>query len=227
MFLSQSTASNFWVIGVNILYAIKCQSANLISISRGILAILVLLARMGLFGLPSVGHFTFWCTLAGALSDKLDGYLARELGITSRLGEWLDRSIDKLYFATVFLFIWISMVSTILLQPNLAIMVVLMLLVPISIIELFLFSLGIIGSKNNWPIKSAQSGKWKMVFECIAGCWWSLFNDLNPCGFSTSSNYFLWPMILFLAIGNILAAMSLIRYTRLYWPLFQNQYPGK
>jgi CDP-diacylglycerol---glycerol-3-phosphate 3-phosphatidyltransferase len=38
--------------------------------------------------------------IAAALTDTLDGYLARRLGITTRLGEFLDPVADKLMVAT-------------------------------------------------------------------------------------------------------------------------------
>lgn len=46
-------------------------------------------------GLLSRGIFLF----AGALSDVLDGWLARQLGVTSKAGAWLDPLFDKIFVA--------------------------------------------------------------------------------------------------------------------------------
>ncbi|MGI9228378.1 MAG: CDP-diacylglycerol--glycerol-3-phosphate 3-phosphatidyltransferase, partial [Gammaproteobacteria bacterium] len=59
------------------------------------------------FYLPVVWHYQVACLIftIAALTDLLDGYLARRLGQTSRLGAFLDPVADKLMVAVVLVFL--------------------------------------------------------------------------------------------------------------------------
>jgi cardiolipin synthase len=56
-------------------------------------------------------HLTVWIFLAAAVSDGLDGYLAKRFGWTSRLGRILDPLADKLLLVSLFLMTtWLGLV---------------------------------------------------------------------------------------------------------------------
>lgn len=239
MFFQMDTSRGIWLrkkLGLLWLtwQLLKPHLANLVSYLRASLAVIVMASRLtALVGLNSflgyffIGPFTFWGTVIGGAADALDGIIARHFRITSRYGEWLDRTIDKFYFATNYAFVWVSIIDQSFRDPSVGIVIILLFLLPLTALEITLFYLGYIGRKNGWPVKSAKSGKWKMVVESTGGCWWSLFREIGPFGHTLSSSYFIWPMIAFLLAANILAALSLHRYIMLYWPSYNDYWKQK
>jgi cardiolipin synthase (CMP-forming) len=75
---------------------------NLVSLLRLLLSPIV--AWMILSRHPA----TFGVFLAGALSDAVDGMLARALGVTSALGTYLDPLADKVFVTVVTATLWYS-----------------------------------------------------------------------------------------------------------------------
>ena len=71
--------------------------ANLLTISRMVLVPIVALCM--LYGHPGWALATF---LVAALTDLLDGLIARWIGQQTTLGAWLDPMADKLLLLTVF-----------------------------------------------------------------------------------------------------------------------------
>jgi phosphatidylglycerophosphate synthase len=78
-------------------FAIRSQAANLLSASRFALAIAWLLAfGAGYTGAAVLGTIA----IAGAISDLLDGRVARKMGIVGGIGRWLDSIADIVFVLT-------------------------------------------------------------------------------------------------------------------------------
>ena len=75
----------------------RAQVANLLSASRLLLAMAWLLAfETGYTGAAVLGSIA----IAGAISDLLDGRIARRLGIAGGVGRWLDAIADIVFVLT-------------------------------------------------------------------------------------------------------------------------------
>jgi CDP-diacylglycerol--glycerol-3-phosphate 3-phosphatidyltransferase len=75
----------------------RAQTANLLSASRVILAIAWLFAfEAGYTGAAVLGSIA----IAGAISDLLDGRIARKMGIAGGVGRWLDSVADIIFVLT-------------------------------------------------------------------------------------------------------------------------------
>jgi len=78
-------------------FAMRAQAANLLSASRLLLAIGWLLAfEAGYTGAAVLGSIA----IAGAISDLLDGRVARSMGIVGGVGRWLDSIADIIFVLT-------------------------------------------------------------------------------------------------------------------------------
>jgi len=78
-------------------FAMRAQAANLLSASRVVLAIGWLLAfEAGYTGAAMLGSIA----IAGAISDLLDGRVARRMGIAGGVGRWLDSIADIIFVLT-------------------------------------------------------------------------------------------------------------------------------
>lgn len=53
-------------------------------------------------------HAAVWVMLAVSITDVVDGFLARKLGASSRLGEVLDPIADKILVSGSFLTLWLT-----------------------------------------------------------------------------------------------------------------------
>ena len=126
----------------------------------------------------------FILVLLSALSDLLDGWLARRNEITSEIGGLLDRLSDKAFICpTIFIIIWrywpvddIGMFSKLITEGIVAVVI---------FFEVLLILSGIWGFFHGFTVTSNQFGKKKMVFESIAVISFFLFlcinryNDIN------------------------------------------------
>ena len=78
-------------------FAMRAQAANLLSASRIVLALAWLLAfEAGHTGAAVLGSIA----IAGAISDLLDGHVARRMGIAGGVGRWLDSVADIIFVLT-------------------------------------------------------------------------------------------------------------------------------
>ena len=99
---------------------------NLLTFSR----IVMIPVFVGLFYLPGSwsNHLAAVVFLAAALTDWLDGYLARRMGLVSALGEFLDPVADKLMVATALVLlvaadpsVWIAISATVIIGREITI----------------------------------------------------------------------------------------------------------
>jgi CDP-diacylglycerol--glycerol-3-phosphate 3-phosphatidyltransferase len=131
---------------------------NILTTSRFFLA-LVLFTLIGLHeSLPGVW---LWCLVVfaiAAVTDYLDGYLARKQGLTSTLGRNLDPLVDKVLICGAFTFLLV--VPGVGLAPWMVVVVVARELI-ITSLRGFLESQGVVFGAD-------RLGKIKMALQCAA-----------------------------------------------------------
>lgn len=129
-----------------------------------------------------------------ALTDKLDGYLARKLNQVTQLGEVLDPMVDKALI--VFTIISIIMVYPGLLLPVLAILVC----------EISVSWLAFRATHRSMDVSVTKFGKVKMFYQCVAIAF--LFLPIN-----TDFNFQYWAIV-------IAAAMNIVSLWLYVWVLY-------
>jgi CDP-diacylglycerol--glycerol-3-phosphate 3-phosphatidyltransferase len=140
--------------------------------------------------------------LAG-ITDTLDGYFARKLGLTSRLGAFLDPVADKLIVAAALVLIvsadprwYIAIMATVIIGREIA----------VSALREWMAEIGARGR-----IKVSMLGKYKTIMQ-ITGLSMMLFRH-NLLGIPI---YKLG--LLLTAVAAVLTLWSMILYLRLAWP---------
>lgn len=80
---------------------------NQITLARLVLAVvfvvLLSLFQAGAPAAPAIAHAAFWVFLVAALTDVLDGYLARRWGQVTSFGRIVDPFVDKVIVCSAFL----------------------------------------------------------------------------------------------------------------------------
>ena len=157
-----------------------------------------------LLSLPFNGTGLLAAALFGlaALSDWLDGYLARHLGQTSRFGAFLDPVADKLVVATALVMLvtihpvpWFALPAAVILCREIA----------VSALREWMAE---IGSRSGVAVSLA--GKTKMVLQFIAILLF-LLADRN-------GGLLLVPAYLFLYAAVIMTFWSMVHYLAAAWP---------
>lgn len=189
--------------------------ANFVTITRLLLAFwLVLLAIF------DPGEIRLMCALVVvcALSDLLDGYLARKLGIISKIGEFLDRLSDKVFICSLIIFIawahplgddthqWLKTLT----QSIVGVVI---------LFECILMASGFWGACRGFSMPSNKSGKIKMTMESIAVVFW--FVSLVVDQYSQVG--MLWPLV----ITNIIFIVSIfyaLKSVQGYYEKFSSQH---
>ena len=144
--------------------------------------------------------------LAG-ITDSLDGYFARKMGLTSRLGAFLDPVADKLIVAAALVLIvsrdprwYIVIMAIVIIGREIA----------VSALREWMAEIGARGR-----IKVSQLGKYKTIMQ-IFGLSMLLFRE-NLVGIP------IYKLGLVLtAIAAVLTLWSMISYLRLAWPELRN-----
>tara|TARA_B100001287_G_C22466107_1_gene427421 strand:+ start:148 stop:675 length:528 start_codon:yes stop_codon:yes gene_type:complete len=129
---------------------------NILSISRIVLLIPIIIFFENDLFLFSLTTFIF-----ASVTDFLDGYFARKVGLASNLGAFLDLLADKIFVSIIL--IWMTYNF-----DNLVILISSILIVSreisISYLRLFISS----QSKNSTDVKPDLLGKYKTAFQMIA-----------------------------------------------------------
>jgi CDP-diacylglycerol--glycerol-3-phosphate 3-phosphatidyltransferase/cardiolipin synthase len=144
--------------------------------------------------------------LAG-ITDTLDGYFARKLGLTSRLGAFLDPVADKLIVAAALVLIvsadprvYVVIMATVIIGREIA----------VSALREWMAEIGARGR-----IKVSQLAKYKTIMQ-IFGLSMMLFHH-NLLGIP------IYKLGLVLtAVAAVLTLWSMILYLRLAWPELRN-----
>ena len=85
------------------MYKLKKQLPNIITLSRIISLIVGFILFMKGNTILSLIFYIY-----GAISDSIDGYLARRLNAYSKFGQYLDAISDKLYFLSLIIILLIN-----------------------------------------------------------------------------------------------------------------------
>ncbi len=156
-----------------------------------VLAILVITVAF-----PAQGMALLWIFVAAALTDFLDGYLARKWNAVSPLGTLLDPVADKLLVAMVLVFLAKYTVA-----PVFAIALLILRELYVSGLREFIAARG-----GSLPV--SKGGKWKTAVQLIA-----ITVMLTAIAYSLPVNVWLSGVTL-LWLSAVLSIISAVRYTR-------------
>ena len=171
---------------------------TLFRIATAPLLALILALPISGAGLVAAGFFGL-----AALSDWLDGYLARHLKQTSRFGAFLDPVADKLVVATVLVMLvtihptpWFAFPAAVILCREIA----------VSALREWMAEVG-----NRSGVAVSAAGKIKMVLQFVA----ILLFLLADRG---ENLLLLVPAYIFLYGAVIMTSWSMVRYLAAAWP---------
>ena len=167
---------------------------------------------LGLVG----GTFLF---LFGALTDWLDGWLARKLGQVSEFGKFMDALVDKIFTLGTF-------VSLLALK-----VVGLWALFPILLIlsrEFLITGLRLVAAAQGKTLAAEKAGKIKTVMQITSICLFIakgvVINDLSKVNFFKNADF--WSGLIghaadaTLLLACLLTVYSGITYLSKYWNIF-------
>ena len=169
------------------MYRFKKMLPNIITISRIISLILGFIFFIKDNILISLILYVY-----GAVSDSIDGYLARRLDAYSKLGQYLDAISDKLYF--------LSLIIILLLNKKYLIIIPLIMEIIISIINYLII-------KKNKKVFTERVGKFKTT----------LFMITLILGIISIKIYsFMYPYIVFLVLTIYFHIETIFAYINQY-----------
>ena len=140
---------------------------NLFSVSRIFLLIPIIIFFENDLFLFSVITFIF-----ASITDFLDGYFARKIGLTSDLGAFLDLLADKIFVATLLIWMTFNFDSLIILISSI---LIISREISISYLRLYVVS----RSKNTDKVESDLLGKYKTTFQMV-GLGFVLISPITP-----------------------------------------------
>ena len=132
----------------------RWNAANLVTLSRIVVAplFLIFIFRDELWAKWTAGLLFAW----GAVSDYIDGYLARKYNMSSNFGALLDPLADKILLLTVFVsFVQIDLVPV-------------WMVVVIAAREFLITGLRQIAQTHNLVIAASRAGKHKTISQIVA-----------------------------------------------------------
>jgi CDP-diacylglycerol--glycerol-3-phosphate 3-phosphatidyltransferase len=175
---------------------------NILTIGR-ILAVPLVVALFYWKSNPWSEPIAAFVFIAAAITDSLDGYLARRLGITSPLGEFLDPVADKLMVATALILLvahdthWVIVVSA---------MVIVGREITVSALREWMAQLG-----ARAAVKVSWLGKWKTIVQMTGLSLMVYRNDLLGLPIYRIG-------VVLLVIASVLTLWSMLAYLRAAWP---------
>lgn len=194
---------------------------NLLTLSRIPLMVMVVALLHPWDGAPlpwawSVALFLF---LFGALTDWLDGWLARKLGQVSEFGKFMDALVDKIFTLGTF-------VSLLALK-----VVGLWALFPILLIlsrEFLITGLRLVAAAQGKTLAAEKAGKIKTVMQITSICLFIakgvVINDLSKVNFFKNPDFWSGPIghaaDATLLLACLLTVYSGITYLSKYWNIF-------
>lgn len=160
--------------------------------------------------------------LFGALTDWLDGWLARRLGQVSDFGKFMDALVDKIFTMGTF----VSMLALGIIG--------LWALFPILLIlarEFLITGLRLIAAAQGKTLAAEKAGKVKTVMQITSICLFiakgALIHDLSQTEFLATSSSWIEPIgqaaQITLIMACILTVYSGINYLVKYWKVFIGQ----
>ena len=165
---------------------------NLLSVLRIFLLVPIIIFFENDLFLFSVITFIF-----AAITDFLDGYFARKIGLTSDLGALLDLLADKIFVATILIWMTFNFDSLIILISSI---LIISREISISYLRLYVIS----RSKNTDKVKSDLLGKFKTTFQMI-GLGFILITPIT-------SNFIFQLSTILILLSAIISWYSFIKY---------------
>ncbi|HWJ05132.1 MAG TPA: CDP-diacylglycerol--glycerol-3-phosphate 3-phosphatidyltransferase [Steroidobacteraceae bacterium] len=175
---------------------------NILTIGR-IVAVPLVVALFFWTSNPWADPLAAFVFIAAAITDSLDGYIARKLGITTPLGEFLDPVADKLMVATALvLLVWKD--------PHWVIALCAMIIVgreiTVSALREWMAQLG-----SRAKVKVSSLGKWKTIVQMTGLSLMMYRNDLLGLPIYTLGK-------VLLVVASVLTLWSMVAYLRAAWP---------
>lgn len=134
---------------------------NIITLSR--VVVLCLLVWLAFESWTGAATLAFFCILYGAISDFVDGYLARKYSVVSNFGKIMDALVDKVMVLG-------SLVLLILVGLLYPLWLVLPLVVLIAVRELGITWMRLVAARKGVVLAAEKSGKRKAIWQITAVC---------------------------------------------------------
>ncbi|MEM8550172.1 MAG: CDP-diacylglycerol--glycerol-3-phosphate 3-phosphatidyltransferase [Verrucomicrobiota bacterium] len=192
---------------------------NLLTLSRiAFLFIIVALLYMPVTGAATGALVLF---IFAALTDWLDGYLARKRNQISDFGKLMDALADKILMVGIFV-AFLAMPDFL---PWWCIFLVLLIIGR----EFLITGLRLVAASRSAVLAAERGGKVKTVVQIVAAIIFllthALVSDFGASG-GLEQTLFVLGMISFV-LATLLTVQSGVTYMTKYWYLFQNQGGGK
>lgn len=137
------------------------QLPNIITLSR--IVVLALLVWLAFADWSGAATLAFFCILYGAISDFVDGYLARKYGAVSNFGKIMDALVDK-----------VMVLGSLVLLMIVGVLHPLWLVLPLSVLmaarELGITWMRLIAARKGIVLAAETSGKRKAIWQITAIC---------------------------------------------------------
>lgn len=148
-----------------------------------------------------------------AISDNLDGRIAKKLGTASQTGSDLDKGRDKFFICNIFIWLIIKIIKDVWIDGSAGMIFVLTIIVFCLIIEILLVIRWIICRIKKIDASARKSGQIKMGLYFAVAIWWFLCWNLQQY-ISEAALYVVFCMILLVAL--VFAYFSLQTYHERY-----------
>lgn len=156
----------------------------------------------------------FW---VAAVSDALDGYLARRLKQSSAFGAFIDPVADKLMVTIALVLIvseyrniWVTIPAVIMIAREIV----------ISALREFMADVG-----QRGKVAVSELGKWKTAAQMLAlmGLIWRPDYDINLGLFALPPEVIIYAAWMFYFFATIFAFVSMFQYLKAAWPAFSGK----
>ncbi len=160
---------------------------------------------------PLLIRYACWLFIIGAISDYLDGWLARNFYGTTNWGKFVDPLADKIFLAAAFLsFVYLGIIH-------------LWMVIIIIIRDFGTTFLRVFAVNNKHTIKTSKSAKWKTFLQMVFICYILIlmyFRDLKIANMTSVKinnliySYFTYYMMLVLTILTLWTAVEYLIQNR-------------
>ena len=178
------------------------QLPNVLTVGR-ILAVPLVVALFYWTSNPWADPLAAFVFIMAAITDWVDGYLARRLGVTTPLGAFLDPVADKLMVATALVLLvskdphWIIVISA---------MIIVGREITVSALREWMAHLG-----ARAKVAVSSLGKWKTIVQMVGLSFMVYRNDLFGLPIYEMGK-------LLLVVAAVLTIWSMVSYMRAAWP---------
>jgi CDP-diacylglycerol--glycerol-3-phosphate 3-phosphatidyltransferase len=178
------------------------QIPNVLTVGR-ILAVPLVVALFYWTSNPWADPLAAFVFIMAAITDWIDGYLARRLGVTTPLGAFLDPVADKLMVATALVLLvskdphWVIVISA---------MIIVGREITVSALREWMAQLG-----AHAKVAVSSLGKWKTIVQMTGLSFMVYRNDLFGLPIYEMGK-------VMLVVAAVLTLWSMVSYMRAAWP---------